>query len=201
MGNLPWMYNQEWSGCLEITKELRHLITGYFLESNRRWCLSRFIIADLFTIDFKSFNLFKNVAKNSSIEKYAYATEAFRTTNMWLELKYLLLCLFSLIWCKTWSDGEGTRIPKPLPMSIVISCHSSSPHIRPCSLAIQNNMPSLSMPSKLHHKLVPSYTLLLCLECPSILFYLLNFYSCFEDYFKHHLTSGAFTTSTSSRQV
>lgn len=55
-----------------------------------------------------------------------------------------------------------------------------------------SNTLSLHVPSKLPHKPVPLYTLLLCLECPSIFFYLLNFYSFFETYFKHQFICDAF---------
>ena len=81
-----------------------------------------FIIADLCTVDFESLNLSKNVAQNSSIEKYACTTKALSTTKIQLELKCLLFCPFSS------SSAQPEVMEKGLELLIPCLCHS---HILP----------------------------------------------------------------------
>lgn len=119
--------------CLEITNTHNNCI---LFRIKQALISIIFIIANLCTIDFESLNLFKNVAKNSSTEKYACTTKTLRTTKIWLELKCLLFCPFS-------SSAQPEVMENGLELLVPCLCHShtlpllflptrQTPVVQPC---------------------------------------------------------------------
>lgn len=116
-----------------------------------------------------------------------------------IRTKMLVILFILRIQC-TCSGAKGIRTTNPLLMSILITCPSSTtPYIKPCGLAIPNNMLSLCVHSKLHHTPVPCTHCYFAQSALSSYFTYSNFYSFFETYLKHQLKGRVRYTSVLSQ--